>query len=157
VPLEKEIDMLKKYVELEKLRYGNRLDISFSCSGNVRQLKIAPLVLLPFVENSFKHGVSEQLDQCWINLHMHATGNTFTFNLSNSRSNEAATEAPGGIGLQNIKKRLELIYPGNYSMTINEAPEIYSVKLEVQLSTMSQVIIKQVPAAVLTQPIPAIV
>jgi len=156
VPLEKEIEVLKKYIELEKLRYGNRLDVSFSYSGNIRQLKIAPLILLPFVENSFKHGVSEEIDKCWINLQMHARGNVFSFILSNSRSHDAHTYKPGGIGLQNIKKRLKLIYPGSYNMTINEAAEMYSIKLEVQLSTLPQVRMTPKPA-IIVQPIPTTV
>ncbi len=156
VPLEKEIEVLKKYIELEKLRYGNRLDVSFSYSGNIRQLKIAPLILLPFVENSFKHGVSEEIDKCWISLQMHAQDNTFNFILSNSRSLDALKNKPGGIGLQNIKKRLNLIYPGSYSLTINEAAEMYGIKLQIQLSTLPQVMFTPKPSFVV-QPIPAIV
>jgi two-component system, LytTR family, sensor kinase len=133
VPLNNEIGALKKYMELEKLRYGNRLDISFSCGGTTDNLVIAPLLLLPFVENSFKHGVSEQLDQCWINLHLHAEGTCFTFNLSNSLSKEAQP-VKGGIGLQNIQKRLELIYAGAYTLNISRQEEIYAVKLTIQLS-----------------------
>ncbi len=156
VPLEKEVEMLRKYVELEKLRYGARLDVSFSCSGNILGLKIAPLILLPFVDNSFKHGVSEEIDQCWINLQMHAQGNTFTFILSNSRSHDALSYKPGGIGLQNIKKRLELIYRGNYNMIINEEAEMYSIKLQVGLSSVPEAVLAPGPA-ILVQPIPAII
>jgi LytS/YehU family sensor histidine kinase len=134
VPLNNEIAALKSYVELEKLRYGNRLDVSFSCSGETTGLTIAPLLLLPFVENSFKHGVSEQLDQCWINLHLHAVSNTFTFHLSNSFSKEKELEMVGGIGLQNIQKRLELMYAGNYSLSTIQEEELYAVKLTMRLS-----------------------
>lgn len=134
VPLEKEIEILKKYVELEKLRYGSRIDVSFSASGNIKDNLIAPLILIPFVENSFKHGISEQMDQCWVNLHLHADGNDFTFNLSNSLGTDRTRPAYGGIGLQNIKKRLELIYPGRYSLSFNEEAETFSVKLKIQLT-----------------------
>lgn len=133
VPLNNEIAALKKYMELEKLRYGSRLDVSFSCSGQTAALMIAPLLLLPFVENSFKHGVSQQLDQCWISLHLHADDGAFTFNLSNSCSKEPVPAAFGGIGLQNIQKRLDLIYADNYSMNITRQEELYSVKLILQL------------------------
>jgi sensor histidine kinase YesM len=134
--LSKEITVLKKYVELEKLRYGDRIDLSFSYSGNTGELLIAPLLLLPFVENSFKHGVSEQLDQCWINIHLHAEQGQLIFNLSNSFSREKSATMIGGIGLQNIKKRLELIYTEKYMLDITAAEEMYSVKLRVQLTTI---------------------
>lgn len=140
VPLEKEIEVLKKYVELEKIRYGKRIDVSFSCDGDIKKNVIAPLILLPFVENSFKHGISEQLDQCWVNLHLHAAGNEFTFNLSNSSGNSKLKSAAGGIGLQNIKKRLEIIYPGKYALTINEEPEMYVVKLKMQLNPVVEAV-----------------
>lgn len=155
VPLNKEIAALKKYVELEKLRYGNRLDVSFSCSGQTSGLQIAPLLLLPFVENSFKHGVSEQLDQCWINLHLHAVNGALTFNLSNSCSNEKPSLIDGGIGLQNIKKRLELIYPGSYSLNICQQEEIYSVKLTMQLNANQKPAAKNEPSFI--QPVTAAV
>ena len=138
VPLEKEIEVLKKYVELEKIRYGDRIDVSFSCGGDLKENKIAPLILLPFIENSFKHSVSEQVDQCWVNLHLHANGNEFTFNLSNSSADDKPKSAAGGIGLQNISKRLELIYPGKYSLTINEEAEMYVVKLKMQLNHVAE-------------------
>ena len=151
VPLEKEITVLNKYMELEKLRYGNRIELSFSCTGDIRRLRIAPLILLPFVENSFKHGVSEQLEQCWVNLHLHADGDSFSFNLSNSCSNEPVQRAAGGIGLQNIRKRLDLMYPGKYTLTINEEPEIYAVKLQMKLAMLPALAVTHK----LTEPHPA--
>ncbi len=141
VPLNNEIAVLKKYVELEKLRYGNRLDVSFSCTGQTTGLMIAPLLLLPFVENSFKHGVSEQLDQCWINIHLHAEGGQVIFQLSNSCSYDKQPHTDGGIGLQNIQKRLDLIYTGNYHLNITEQEEMYAVKLTMQLGASQQVVI----------------
>ena len=155
VPLEKEITVLNKYMELEKLRYGNRIELSFSCTGDTRRLKIAPLILLPFVENSFKHGVSEQLEKCWVNLHLHAEGDLFSFNLSNSCSNELVPGAAGGIGLQNIRKRLDLMYPGQYTMTINEEPDMYAVKLQMKLAMLPAVAVMQILTEPHTAPIPA--
>ena len=134
VPLNNEIAALKRYVELEKLRYGDRLDVSFSCSGETDHMMIAPLLLLPFAENCFKHGVSEQLEQCWINLHLHGANGAFTFNVSNSCSEETLTALAGGIGLPNIRKRLELIYAGKYTLGISRQDEMYAVKLTIQLS-----------------------
>jgi LytS/YehU family sensor histidine kinase len=137
VPLDKEIEALKKYVELEKLRYGNRIDVSFVCNGNTNKLFIAPLLLLPFVENSFKHGVSEQLDQCWINLHIYTEGTTLFFNLSNSFAGEKEAGKTGGLGLQNIKQRLALIYPGQYDLSINQEEEIFNIRLVLSLKSVA--------------------
>ncbi|MFT3935128.1 MAG: histidine kinase [Chitinophagaceae bacterium] len=156
VPLEKEITALKKYMELEKLRYGNRIELSFSCTGDTRRLNIAPLILLPFVENSFKHGVSEQIEQCWVNLNLHAEGDIFIFNLSNSRNEEPPKENTGGIGLQNIRKRLDLLYPGLYTLTVNEEHEMYAVKLQMKLAAIPVTTIAHVRIETSASPIPAL-
>lgn len=134
VPLEKELAVLEKYIELEKLRFGNRIDVGFTCSGHTASLKIAPLLLLPFVENCFKHGVSNQLEQSWINIYLHAEGNTLQFTMSNSYYENGHESVTGGLGLQNIRKRLELLYPDKYELLINTAPETYTTKLSIELA-----------------------
>jgi sensor histidine kinase YesM len=133
VPLDNEIAILKKYVELEKLRYGHAVDISFSYSGNTGELMIAPLLLLPFVENSFNCGVGDQVEQSWINMHLHAAGDMLSFNLSNSFNKATPSLNSNSNNLQNIKKRLELIYAGKYELIINEEEDMYTVKLQIQL------------------------
>lgn len=136
VPIEKELQMLKKYIELEKLRYGSRLDIAFTINGNTKELTIAPLLLLPFVENCFKHGVSEQIDQCWISIHVHIENDRFTFQVSNSRI-ERNEDTFGGLGMKNVDKRLLLLYPDRYKIKITEEEEVYIVKLQIALNTWS--------------------
>jgi sensor histidine kinase YesM len=130
----KEIQMLKTYVELEKLRYGNRLDVGFTVSGNTDQLAIAPLLLLPFVENSFKHGVSAQIDQCWISIHVHVKANSFTLQVSNSRV-ERDENTIGGLGMENVRKRLKLLYPQTHQLQITEEAEVYIVRLDLTLNS----------------------
>ncbi len=138
VPLEQELKMLKKYVELEKLRYGNRLDVAFSISGDTRKLAIAPLLLLPFIENSFKHSTSKQLDQCWINIHVHTQDEQLIFQVINSRPEKHADgEHGGGIGLQNVRKRLALLYPGVHELKITEENEMYSTKVVIMLERLT--------------------
>ncbi|MBC7826514.1 MAG: histidine kinase [Chitinophagaceae bacterium] len=156
VPVDKELQMLKKYVELEKLRYGNRLDIGFTTEGNTSQFAISPLLLLPFVENSFKHGVSEQIDQCWINIHVHIHNNAFTFQVSNSRI--ARTRQPmGGLGMDNTRKRLQLLYDGRHDIKITEESEVYTVKLNLLLNKFSSASVHVNPLLVKKeQPIDAI-
>jgi len=134
VPLEKEIAILKKYAELEKLRYGDRIEIAFNCTGETNGLMIAPLLLLPFVENSFKYGTSDQLDRSWISLNIHLDGNRLEFHLSNSRNSNLENKNTGGIGLSNVKKRLELIYDRKHDLVIkDDDPELFVVRLKLQL------------------------
>jgi hypothetical protein len=137
VPLEKELSMLKKYVELEKLRYGNRLDVAFTVTGETKDLWIAPLLLLPFIENSFKHSTSEHIEQCWINMHVHVAADKFTFQVINSRIDKIPGEQlAGGIGLQNVRKRLALLYPEKHDLKITEEEELFSLKLQIALDSM---------------------
>jgi two-component system, LytTR family, sensor kinase len=145
VPLDKELSMLKKYVELEKLRYGNRIDVAFTISGDTRQLVIAPLILLPFIENSFKHSATTELDLCWINIHVNLHEQELAFHVMNSRS-ESNHQATGGIGLQNVKKRLALLYPGKFDLKISEEDEVYNLKVQLTLEKIAQQ--SQVPAEI---------
>ncbi len=156
VPLSKEIEVLKKYVELEKLRYGDRMEVSFSCSGNTQNLVIAPLLLLPFVENSFKHGMSEALDQCWINIHLHAEEGRLLFNLSNSCNQDHPAAIAGGIGLENIKKRLALLYPEKYQLDIQKEEEMYIVRLELFLGVATSLPFKRGQTVIQLKPAAAV-
>ncbi len=133
VALSREIEVLREYAELEKLRYGNRIDVGFTIEGNIYALKIAPLLLLPFAENCFKHGVNDELDQCWVNIYLHAEQDGLSFIMSNSFSKAKQKNEMGGIGLRNISKRLELLYPGKYELQMNADDETFTVKLQIKL------------------------
>ena len=128
VPLEKELEVINDYIKLEKIRYDERLDVSVTYSGELKNKMIAPLLLLPFLENSFKHGTSEQIEQCWISFDLNVTGNTMSLKLINSRylSNDLTTR---GIGLENVKKRLDLLYGAAYSLKIIPDEETFTVSL----------------------------
>ncbi len=135
IPLDKEISLLQQYIELEQLRYSDRLDISFTINGDLNNKQIAPLLLLPFLENAFKHGISHQLDQCWISFDLRLSGSFLYFKLINSKDKDETsgfTEV-SGIGLQNVKRRLELLYPGRYKLETLEKEEIFIVNLELQI------------------------
>ncbi|WP_245652269.1 sensor histidine kinase [Rufibacter tibetensis] len=136
VPLSKEIGMLQDYLELERLRYGERLDLSVNIEGNLEGKLIAPLLLLPFLENSFKHGASEQLDQAWVSLDIMVRGHTLKFKIMNA---VPEADPPGehqvthGIGLANVRKRLELLYPATHELNIWRESETFLVTLTLQL------------------------
>ncbi|MBC7891085.1 MAG: histidine kinase [Sphingobacteriaceae bacterium] len=140
VPLNQEIQFLKNYVALEQLRYGERLEVSLNFTGNIHAQRIAPLLLIPFLENAFKHGTSEQLDQAWVSLNLAVEGHTLTFQLLNSRDPEA-TEAllAGGIGLQNVRRRLELLYPDRYDLQVLPEEDTFLVNLRLILPENSEI------------------
>ena len=134
VELPKEIDMLQHYIDLEKIRYGNRLEMQMTIEGMLHNKSIAPLLLIPFVENSFKHGASRMLKNPWITLHIQADEDVLHFSLANGRPPESEkASSRSGIGLDNVRKRLELLYPGKYLLTIESTHHTYSVYLRVPI------------------------
>ena len=134
VPLEKEMQMIRDYIGLEQVRYGDRLVLEVEINGNCKDKLVTPLLLIPFVENSFKHGASRMLLHPWVSLHVIISENELQLNLSNSKaSHEEETDGKGGIGLLNVKKRLELLYPDMYEMQINSGSDFYSIHLKIPL------------------------
>ena len=140
IPLTKEINLIQSYVTLEKLRYGDRLDISLTITGDVGKYQIAPFLLLPFVENAFKHGTSKQLDQCWISLNLSIADFVMYFKLVNSVEPEKGENQTkiGGIGLLNVKKRLELLYKGKNGFEAKRLEDVFVVDLEVTLEELEE-------------------
>jgi two-component system, LytTR family, sensor kinase len=136
VSLNEEIKQIKGYIDLEKLRFGDRLKINTDLDGNVDGLMIAPLLLLPFVENSFKHGASTDLKSPFINIRTGVRDNILRFFISNSNGSEAGKNEgyKEGIGLKNVKRRLELLYPGKHSLEIVQKNDIFDVNLTLELN-----------------------
>jgi LytS/YehU family sensor histidine kinase len=140
ISLEQEIQIIQTYIELEKNRLGNRLDHSMNIQGQLSGHSIAPLLLLPFVENSFKHGAYAAESQAWMSLDIAVKDDQFVFKLINGK-NQSATPPQSGIGLANVKKRLGLLYPQAHDLRISEDEETYVVTLTLQLNKIA------VPAA----------
>ena len=132
VPIKKEIELLENYIGLEKIRYGNRVELSFERVIENDTL-IAPLLLLTFVENAFKHGISQELKTGVIELHITATPREIVFRLKNSKPTVydpniiADKEA---IGMQNTQKQLDLLYPNSYSLNIEDTDNQYALLLK---------------------------
>jgi len=137
IPLRKEVSLLQSYIELEQLRYGDRLDVSFTCNGEIGDKMIAPLLLLPFLENAFKHGTSRQIDQCWISFDLNVKSSTMLFKLVNSvdKEEDRKVTADGGLGLQNVQRRLNLLYPGKHHLSVHSEEEVFIISLELELET----------------------
>ena len=138
VPLTKEIELLKNYVSLEKLRYGDRLDISLNIIGNTRDLEIAPMLVLPFVENSFKHGTSDEIEDAWVSIDLVVKEGILTLKVDNSKSNSLGKDEQKyreGIGLKNVKRRLELLYKGGYELKTLDTVESYLIVLKIEMES----------------------
>jgi len=135
VSLTKEIEMLKNYIELEKIRYGDRLKIEFDIVGDTSGIMIAPLILLPFLENSFKHGTSVNLDNPWINIIFQITENEIIFQIENSKDKDEIKQHSyqEGIGLQNVKRRLEFLHPEKYELNIESKKSSFFVLFTLKL------------------------
>ena len=132
VLLEKEIQLLKDYIELEKVRYGNRLNMVVDVQGDLKGKLIAPLLMIPFVENCFKHGASKIRGTQWIKLAITVTDEHLHFSLSNSKpAEEIISGNKKGIGLNNVKKRLQLLYPANHILKIESTDETFYVHLQI--------------------------
>ncbi len=135
VMVEKELELIENYISLEKIRFGNRLDLSYSFKGNLQGLEIAPLLLLPFVENCFKHGAGNQLEEVWVDIQIVVEEDFLNMKISNSKDTSLHTNEKEheGIGLQNVKRRLELIYgEGNYKMHLEDKGDSYLVELQLK-------------------------
>ena len=134
VPLNKEIDLLENYIGLEKVRYGNRVEVIFDKYINY-DVKIAPLILLTFVENAFKHGISQELQKGIINISISANEKEMVFNLKNSKpkSQTDSFSSKKAIGMNNTKMQLDLLYPNLYVLNINNKPLEYSLELKLTL------------------------
>ena len=137
VLLLKEISIIKDYVALEKERYGERLDVSFNFSGDIEDKMIVPMLFQPFIENAFKHGTSQQLGKVWMSIDLSVKNNQLYFKIINSCDNNfvAAPEKPG-VGIENVKKRLGLLYPGNFKLQNGVEDDVYIVSLSLELKAL---------------------
>ena len=142
VPLEREILMMQQYVKLEKLRYEDRIDINFTVTGDLRNKLIAPLLILPFIENAFKHGTSEKTGQVWININVTITGNRFKLKVANNKPEHQPEDGEenirGHIGLKNVMKRLDLLYPATSKLKIMNEDDTFLIVLDMELNVIKQ-------------------
>jgi sensor histidine kinase YesM len=136
VLLSKEISVMKDYVALEQERYGERLDMSSNFSGNIDDRMITPMLFQPFIENAFKHGTSEQLGKVWISIDLSVKNNQLVFKLINSCEKNDNNNSSNGIGINNVRKRLELLYPSKYKLQYGMEEDVYVVSLSIELKPL---------------------
>lgn len=138
VPLNKELKMLQDYILLEQIRYNHKLDISIEIPSDTEDFLVAPLLLLPFVENCFKHGASQLLEDPWISMNIIIENDYLKMKLVNGKHSGYVPKKTNGIGISNVRKRLELLYPDKHSLKITEEEEVFVVTLKVKIERSKQ-------------------
>lgn len=139
VPLVKEVQLLDNYIGLEQLRYGEKLKVESQISVQSESIKVAPLLLLPFAENCFKHGGVGPNGFFCVKLELKANHQKLWLHITNSKKKKKEdNNGSGGVGLENIRKRLTLLYPGRHQLEISNLPDQYKVVLQIQFLHESQ-------------------
>ena len=138
VRLEKEISMVKEYITLEKIRHGDKMELTFQVNGNINGQMISPLLLLPFIENSFSYCSHELVEQAWVNLDITIDNASLSMKIINGIPALIATDASANSeSLNNVQKRLHLLYPGRHEVKINAEHELLMVYLNLNLEETS--------------------
>ncbi|MFC1556269.1 sensor histidine kinase, partial [candidate division KSB1 bacterium] len=137
IPLKKEIEQIEQFIDLQKLRFEDDDDnfrIDFSASGDIDRIKIPPMLLIPFIENAFKHSISLQ-QPSFIEIALIMTDNSLQFTVHNSinRSRKDDENGDSGMGLTNVKRRLELLYPNSHNLNIIENDKEFKIDLRIDL------------------------
>lgn len=127
VTLAKEVVYIEKYIALQQLRYEQPEKVLFKVNGPVEEVLVPPLLFIPFVENAFKHGDGTTPD--WLEIDLCVDGGHIDFFCSNKKMTKQK-DPEGGIGIENVKRRLALLYPGKYKLDIVDKDELFTVKLE---------------------------
>ena len=135
IPLEKDLTVVKEYIALQKLRSNAQLDIQTKISGEISDQQIAPLLLITFLENAFKHGAKGSTENTFIKLDIKVEKNKLNFTLENNKGiiDEVNTGDHNGLGLENVKRQLELLYPGKHLLNIKDQPDRFVVALQLSL------------------------
>ena len=134
VLLSKEIEYLKNYIDLYKLKDSRGLNIRVDLDESRPGLVVAPLLFIPFIENAFKHSQIEDLDKGWIEIGLQTRDTGIDFKVSNSVPDRNFTkDASGGIGLSNVQRQLELLYPEKHELHISNRPTQFDVSLKIDL------------------------
>ncbi|MDT3403704.1 sensor histidine kinase [Mucilaginibacter terrae] len=131
VPISREITFLSNYIEVERIRHKNNIKIAFDVQGIQPGYQVAPLLLLPFIENAFKHGLEEETVTGYVDIIICQTEDELMLNVQNSKpAGKQASSA--GIGLQNVLKRLDILYPNKYQLDIKDEIDHYQATLTLQ-------------------------
>jgi two-component system, LytTR family, sensor kinase len=133
ISLEKEIKHISNYIELESLRFGNKMTVVFDVNGVPNDKRVPPLIFLPFIENCFKHATVKGLEKT-ITITLNVEDSIVTLHTRNpySKTNKASVQK-GGLGLKNAQRRLQLLYETTYQLESTEGGDFFEVKLQIPL------------------------
>jgi LytS/YehU family sensor histidine kinase len=129
--LSQDLDYISNYIDLQKLRLSKNVNINYDVSGSMHGLTIAPLLLITFIENAFKHGIS-YTSPCEINIAINVIENELMLTVGNAIT-QSSRESSGGVGLINAKRRLDVLYPGRHLLDVIENDHLYIVNLKIEL------------------------
>lgn len=130
VPLENELKFLDNYVQLERIRFAKKKTIETSVTGELSPWLIPPMIVVTFVENAVKHGLNQSIGSAWVSYAIRVNpGGMFHFTIKNSKEKGPHQNGEGGIGIVNVRKRLDLLMPDQYKLTMTDGPSEFSVVL----------------------------
>lgn len=131
VSLEEEVDYLKNYIKLHNMRYLKETHITFDIQLSEDGIKVMPLLFIILLENAFKHGVENLIEHAYVHIRLHTTKDDIHFSIENN-FDQTETSKKGGIGLKNLKRRLELAYPRQHKLSFSVDKEVYKAELSVK-------------------------
>ncbi|MFD2592980.1 sensor histidine kinase [Aquimarina hainanensis] len=136
VPLIEEVKYIRNYIDLERLRFGERVEVEFAMSNQMESYKIPPLLLLQFIENAFKHGTYYELEKVWLYFGLEIDDSWLIFKTKNKKKcnkEEVKDNKSQGLGLKNMRRRLGLLFDENYEFVVNEDESNYAITLKIPL------------------------
>jgi len=134
IAISAEIQIIENYIALEKIRFTNRVNLSLSSDFKSEDIQIPPMLIIPFIENAFKHGVAKSLEKSWVKISMQEAGQMMNIAVSNSKGQNSTKSETGGIGLANVRKRLDILYRDSYKLDISEKINSYDVFLSIPIN-----------------------
>lgn len=133
IALSREMEVLQAYIELQRMRLNEGIEVTYLIKGVADDKQIAPMLLFPFVENAFKHGTKGTLQNGYVRINMNIANESISFEVLNSKGTMPYRQETSGIGLSNVKQQLLLIYPNRHTLTVSETDKTFSVNLTIQL------------------------
>ena len=138
VPLKSEIQYLENFIELQQLKTPDLQQIDFKYEGPIEKINIPPLLFVPLFENAFKHGNLEQTKAGWLKANLKVTEHNLVFHIQNSIGTSTKKDTVGGIGLENIHQRLELLFPNEYDFQVKNEKNVFSVMVSLPLAKLTE-------------------
>ncbi len=138
IQLTREIDYIRNYISLEEQRYQDRFNCNLSIKGEINEVMVPPVMMLPFVENAFKHGINKESEGAWMNIDLKVEGEKLYFKLENSLPEQREVKGKGGLGIKNVERRLELLFPHGHTLRYGPESDRYAIELMIDLTKLNE-------------------